>query len=78
MSGTVTVTRTTQAKTTDAIRDTRFRLTFSALPGQTFGPYGYQDARGDLLVAALLSPADARNLLLDAMAVGEATAETQR
>lgn len=53
-----------------------FTLTFSKLPGQSFGPYSFSEAVRDLRVSALLAPLAARNLVLDAMS-GPATAETE-
>lgn len=51
----------------------RFRLAFSRLPGRTFGPFSMAEAIKDLRVSALLSPADARDLVLDAAAKGRAS-----
>lgn len=50
-------------------------LSFSKLPGQKFGPYPWKDAVTELTFSALLSRADARNLVLDALATGTATTE---
>lgn len=51
-------------------------LEFSRLPGQKFGPYGFTEVIGQLRIAALLSPLDARNLVMDAVTQGTVTAET--
>lgn len=52
-------------------------LAFSKLPGQKFGPYDLPGAVGQLRVAALLEPIDARNLVLDAAAADDHTATAQ-
>jgi hypothetical protein len=57
-------------------RGERVTLHFSALPDREFGPYPWPDAVTDLTVSALLSRPAARDLVLDALATGEATAET--
>jgi len=54
----------------------RWTLAFSALPGRTFGPYMLADAVGQLRVAALLEPLQARDLIFDAVTNGTATAAT--
>ena len=53
-----------------------YRLAFSKLPGSEFGPYRFAEAITDLRVSALLSPIDARNLVMDATTEGTATRET--
>lgn len=55
----------------------RVTLHFSKLPGQVFGPYLWPDAVTDLRISALLPAVEARNLVLDALATGEATTETR-
>lgn len=67
MQGTVTVKKAPRK---------RFTLEFSALPDQSFGPYGFAEAISQVGFAALLSPIDARNLVMDAAVDGAATAET--
>jgi hypothetical protein len=52
----------------------RYTLTFSKLAGEKFGPYGFAEAIGQLRVAALLSPLDARDLVMDAAAADDGTA----
>jgi hypothetical protein len=52
-------------------------LAFSKLPGQKFGPYDLPGAVGQLRVAALLEPIDARNLVLNAAAADDHTATAQ-
>jgi hypothetical protein len=69
MTNTVTVT------TTQRTGLPRFRLSFSQLPGKTFGPYNFTETARDLTVSALLSPMDARNLVLDAHTHGSVTRE---
>lgn len=70
--GTVTVTVLT--KGLGALdRGATYQLEFSRLPGETFGPYRFRDAREQLNVAALLDRPDARDLLLDAWQAGAAT-----
>lgn len=59
---TVTVTR----------RGKRFAVSFSALPGQSFGPWEFAETVRDLRVSALLTPMEARDLVMDA-ASGSAT-----
>ena len=53
----------------------RYTSEFSALPGQTFGPFDFAEMGRDLRVSALLSPIQARNLVLDAHEKGEATSD---
>ena len=57
-------------------RGARVTLHFSALPDREFGPYPWGEAIIDLTISALLSRVDARSLVLDALATGEATTET--
>jgi hypothetical protein len=63
---TVTVTRTGK----------RYKLSFSKLPGQSFGPYSSDEAIRDLRVSALLEPVAACKLVVDATIDGSATTET--
>lgn len=51
----------------------RFTSEFSRLPGQIFGPYGFPELCRDLTVSALLTPMEARNLVMDAAVKGSAT-----
>jgi len=60
---TVTVTKTGD----------RFALSFSALPGRSFGSWDFPETVGQLRVAALLSPVEARDLVMDAAVNGSAT-----
>jgi len=55
-----------------------YKLTFSALHGQTFGPWDFSEAVRDLTVSALLTPFDARGLVLAALDHGSATVSTAR
>ena len=44
---------------------------------KAFGPYPWGEAITDLTISALLPRVEARNLVLDALATGEATAITR-
>ncbi|MFD3923074.1 hypothetical protein [Streptomyces sp. NPDC058595] len=55
---------------------TRYVSEFSALPGQTFGPWAFAEMIRDLTISALLEPLAARDLVIDAALGGEATATT--
>ena len=55
-----------------------YTLAFSALPGHTFGPWDFSETVRDLTVSALLSPFDARGLVLAALDHGSATVPTTR
>ena len=55
-----------------------YKPTFSALPRQTFGPWEFDETVRDLTVSALLSPLDARNLVITALERGTATSLTAR
>jgi hypothetical protein len=55
----------------------RVTLHFERLPDKAFGPYPWGEAITDLTVSALLPRVEARNLVLDALATGEATAITR-
>jgi hypothetical protein len=48
----------------------RYRLVFSDLPEREFGPYDFTEVIGQIRVAALLSPMEARNLVLEALESG--------
>lgn len=63
---TVTVTRK---------RKDRFVVSFSALPGRTFGPWDFVETVRDLRVSALLTALQARDLALEADASGTAQRE---
>lgn len=65
VKGTVTVTS----------RNSWYRMTFSVLPGEVFGPYRFDEAIRELRVSALLSAMGARNLVLEASHTGNATKE---
>jgi hypothetical protein len=69
---TVTVTRLRRGK-----YGLRFSISFSKLPKQDFGPYDLTEAVRDLRISALLSPIEARNLVMDAAVDGTATTETK-
>lgn len=53
----------------------RFKVSFSLLPGRSFGPWELPETIRDLTVSALLSPLDARTLVCDAAVKGSATTE---
>lgn len=53
----------------------RYTLEFSRLPTQNFGPYEFPDAAQHLRLAALLSPVEARNAVMDAAVEGTKTVE---
>jgi len=55
-----------------------YTLAFSALPQQTFGLWDFAETVRDLTVSALLSPFDARGLVLAALDHGSATSPTAR
>lgn len=56
-------------------RGVRYVVTFSALPGKAFGPWDLGEAIRDLRVSALLTAAEARDLVMDAAVAGSATRE---
>jgi hypothetical protein len=56
----------------------RFRVEFSRLPGQSFGPWSFAETIRDLTVSALLEPLQARDLVMDAAVKGSATSQTGR
>jgi hypothetical protein len=66
-------TKTVTVTTTQRTGLPRFTVEFSALPGKKFGPQNFTETAHDLHIAALLSLADARNLILDAHNQGSAT-----
>lgn len=66
MSGAHTATVTCKRK--------RYTLTFSKLPGRSFGPYDFAEAIGQLRIAALLSALEARDLVMDAATAEDRTA----
>jgi hypothetical protein len=68
-----TVTRTSRRG--GHIQSSRFTVAISTLPGKTFGPYSFGELKGQLLTAALLDPAAARNAALDAWCAGTARVE---
>lgn len=76
---TVTVTRKKPKSgfKTDAITGASYVVTFSALPGQTFGPWSFAETVTDLRISALLPAVEARNLVLDAFVSDSATKETR-
>jgi hypothetical protein len=65
--------KTVTVTTTQRTGLPRFTVRFSALPNRVFGPYNFTETAHDLHIAALLSLADARNLILDAHSQGSAT-----
>jgi hypothetical protein len=65
--------KTVTVTTTQRTGLPRFTVEFSALPGRVFGPHNFTETAHDLHIAALLSLADARNLILDAHNQGSAT-----
>ena len=69
-----TVTVTCARQNVDAVSNARYRVSFSRLPGWTFGPWDFAETIRDLTVSALLSPAAARGLVLDAHVLGSAQA----
>jgi hypothetical protein len=54
-----------------------FTLSFSRLPGQSFGPYDFPEAAGQLRIAALLEPHEARNLVMAAATSADRMAITE-
>jgi hypothetical protein len=68
----VTVARNGLVRWYDALHD-YYTVTLDALPGRTFGSWTFDETCRDLTVSALLSPADARALVLDAWAAGSAS-----
>jgi hypothetical protein len=68
----VTVTRKGKVRKGDATAE-RYTVSFDALPGRTFGPWGFRETYQDLTVSALLSWADARALVLDTWESGSAS-----
>jgi hypothetical protein len=56
----------------------RYSIKFSQLPDRVFGRWDFARTVRDLTVSALLTPLDARNLVLDAHAHGSATAIANR
>lgn len=71
----VTVTRK-GARGRDAIGELRYLVTFDQLPGETFGPWDFREMCRDLTVSALLTPVEARALVLDAAERGSSTRGT--
>jgi hypothetical protein len=67
MTGTVTVKKYGK----------RFKMSFSKLPDRVFGPYDFAETIRDLRVSALLSPVDARSLVIDATVNGAATTQCE-
>jgi hypothetical protein len=53
----------------------RFVSEFSPLPGRTFGPWDLPEMIQDLTISALLTPLQAREVVMDAAVLGEATTE---
>jgi hypothetical protein len=56
----------------------RYTVTFSQLPGKSFGPWDFVNTVRDLGFSAMLTPLDARNLVLDTHQHGRATAPMNR
>jgi hypothetical protein len=56
-------------------RKDRFVISFSTLPGRTFGPWNFAETMRDLTVSALLTPREARDLVMDANESGTAQRE---
>lgn len=73
---TVTITASKSRRRFGDETSQAFKLSFSQLPGDTFGPYSFTQAISQLRIAALLSPYAARTLVLDAATRGFATAGT--
>ena len=69
-----TVTVTCARQNVDAVSKARYRVSFSQLPGRPSGPWSFATTVRDLTVSALLSPATARGLVLDAYVLGSAQA----
>jgi hypothetical protein len=59
--------------TSKGSKSPRFTVNFSRLPGKPFGPYSTAGAIAQLEAAALLTRADARDLILNAEGNGCAT-----
>lgn len=55
----------------------RYKVEFSRLPGEVFGPWDFATVVRDLTVSALLTPMQSRNLVLDAATIGSASAVIQ-
>lgn len=62
-------------KITVAKRGKRFTVSFSKLPGKTFGPWDLAEMVRDLRISALLTPLQARELVMDAAIKGSASIE---
>jgi hypothetical protein len=58
-------------------RKGRFTVTFSKLPGRTFGPWGFAETVTDLRISALLEHRETRDLVMDAAVSGSATTDTR-
>ena len=56
-------------------QSSRFTMTISTLPGQTFGPYSFAELKGQLTVAGLLDPATIRDTIQVAWCAGTARVE---
>lgn len=63
----VTVTKATKQL------NAKYTVSFSVLPDRTFSPWDFVRTVHDLTISALLSPLDARNLVLDAHVNGTST-----
>jgi hypothetical protein len=68
-----TVTRTSRRG--GHIQSSRYTMTISTMPGETFGPYSSGELKGRLLMAALLDPATVRDLIQTAWCAGTARVE---
>ena len=68
-----TVTRRGPRKGRDPIMTGRYMLTVDLFPDRQWGPYSFRDMSDELYVAALVSRVQARNVILDAFALGTAS-----
>jgi len=71
----VTVKRRGTKAAHDAM-EARYTLTTDALPGRTFGPFGFREMSNELMVFADMDRPTARDLILDAWSAGEASKGT--
>jgi hypothetical protein len=73
----VSVIRHVRSAPNGRTEETVFKLSFSKLPRQAWGPYSLGETIRELTVSALLDPVTARNLVFEAATEGSATTETR-